>query len=156
MFWDRFDVMLIFILASFTKSAQLPFSSWLPFAISAPTPVSSLVHSSTLVTAGVFLIFRILILIDLSRLYFIFSTGIITMLVSRVCGIFEADLKKVIALSTLSQLGIIIVILGLGYKEYCFFHIIIHALFKSSLFIRMGCKIHEFINFQDRRYLRSY
>ena len=155
-FWDRFDIILIFILASFTKRAQLPFSSWLPFAIRAPTPVSSLVHSSTLVTAGVFLIFRILILIDTSRLYFIFSTGIITMLISRVCGIFEADLKKVIALSTLSQLGIIIVILGLGYKEYCFFHIIIHALFKSRLFIRIGCKIHEFINFQDSRHLRSY
>lgn len=118
--------------------------------------MSSLVHSSTLVTAGVFLIFRIFILIDISRLYFIFSTGIRTMLVSSVCGIFEADLKKVIALSTLSQLGIIMVILGLGFKEYCFFHIIIHALFKSSLFIRIGCKIHEFINFQDRRYLSSY
>jgi len=155
-FWDKFDSILIFILASFTKRAQLPFSSWLPFAIRAPTPVSSLVHSSTLVTAGVFLIFRIFRLIGVGELYFIFSTGIITILRSRVCGIFERDLKKVIALSTLSQLGIIIVILGLGLRNFCFFHIIIHALFKSSLFISMGCKIHEFINFQDSRYLSAY
>ena len=156
LFWDRFDGGLIFILASFTKRAQLPFSRWLPFAIRAPTPVSSLVHSSTLVTAGVFLIFRIFNLIEIRSLYFIFTTGIITMLSSRVCGIFESDLKKVIALSTLSQLGMIILILGLGLQDFCFFHVIIHALFKSSLFIRIGLKIHEFRNFQDSRYLGRY
>jgi len=75
------------------------------------------------------------------------------MLVSRVCGIFECDLKKVIALSTLSQLGIMLLILGLGFKDFCFFHVIIHALFKSSLFIRMGIKIHDYFNNQDSRLL---
>ena len=99
------------------------------------------------------MIFRIFYLLNDSNLYFIFSRGIITILVSRVCGIFERDLKKVIALSTLSQLGIILTILGLGFRDFCFFHIIIHALFKSSLFISMGSKIHDFANFQDRRYL---
>lgn len=115
--------------------------------------MSSLVHSSTLVTAGVFLIFRIFRLIRIENLYFIFSRGILTMLVSRVCGIFECDLKKVIALSTLSQLGIMLLILGLGFKDFCFFHVIIHALFKSSLFIRMGIKIHDYFNNQDSRLL---
>jgi len=122
-------------------------------AIAAPTPVSSLVHSSTLVTAGVFLIFRIFYLISRVNLCLIYSTGILTIFVSRICGVFETDLKKVIALSTLSQLGVIIVILGLGFKDFCFFHLIVHALFKSRLFIRIGCKIHEYSNLQDSRVL---
>ena len=99
--------------------------------------------------------FRIFYLLSDERLYFIFARGIITILVSRICGVFERDLKKVIALSTLSQLGMILTILGLGFNEFCFFHIIIHALFKSSLFISMGAKIHEFRNYQDSRYLSS-
>ena len=153
--WDKFNIyiFIFFLLARFTKSAQLPFSRWLPFAIAAPTPVSSLVHSSTLVTAGVFLIFRIFDLIRSINLYIIFSRGIITILVSGICGIFESDLKKVIALSTLSQLGLIMVILGAGLKNFCFFHLVIHALFKSRLFIGIGVKIHEFSNFQDSRKL---
>jgi len=151
--WDNYRRLWIFILARFTKRAQLPFSSWLPFAIAAPTPVSSLVHSSTLVTAGVFLIFRMFYLINRVNLSLIYSTGILTMFVSRICGVFETDLKKVIALSTLSQLGVIIVILGLGFKDFCFFHLIVHALFKSRLFMRIGCKIHEYSNLQDSRVL---
>ena len=154
-FWDEIDFILIFliILTAFTKRAQIPFSSWLPYAIAAPTPVSSLVHSSTLVTAGVFLLFRFHYLIDSFCLYLIYSRGIVTILLSGVCGIFETDLKKVIALSTLSQLGLIIVILGSGYKEICFFHLLIHAIFKSRIFISMGLKIHQSRGLQDRRFL---
>ena len=154
LFWERSDIRLIFILARFTKSAQLPFSRWLPFAIAAPTPVSSLVHSSTLVTAGVFFLFRLFDLILTINAYLVFCRGALTILCSRICGVFESDLKKVIALSTLRQLGIIMVILGLGFKEFCFFHLIIHALFKSRLFIRIGCKIHEYCDFQDSRIVR--
>ena len=152
--WERSEIRLIFILARFTKSAQLPFSRWLPFAIAAPTPVSSLVHSSTLVTAGVFFLFRLFDLILTNNIYLIFCRGVLTILCSSICGVFESDLKKVIALSTLRQLGIIIVILGLGFKEFCFFHLVIHALFKSSLFMRIGCKIHEYCDFQDSRIMR--
>lgn len=153
--WGNFNelLFLFFILARFTKRAQLPFSSWLPFAIAAPTPVSSLVHSSTLVTAGVFLIFRIFDLIGNLNFYIIFSRGVITILVSGVCGMYEFDLKKVIALSTLRQLGLIVSILGLGLKNFCFFHLIVHALFKSSLFMGIGVKIHEFRGYQDSRKL---
>lgn len=152
-FWEELTAPFIFVLARFTKRAQLPFSRWLPFAIAAPTPVSSLVHSSTLVTAGVFFIFRLFDLIKDNSLYLIFTTGILTMLISSVCAIFESDLKKVIALSTLRQLGMIIILLGLGFKNFCFFHLIAHALFKSALFMSMGCKIHEFGNSQDSRSL---
>lgn len=75
------------------------------------------------------------------------------MLVSGLCGSFEVDLKKVIALSTLSQLGLIITILGIGIFNICFFHLIIHAIFKSSLFMRIGCKIHECFSLQDSRFI---
>ena len=143
------------MLASFTKSAQLPFSSWLPFAIAAPTPISSLVHSSTLVTAGVFLLFRLSGLISEYSLYLVYVRGLVTMLVSGIRGVFEVDLKKVIALSTLSQLGLIMIILGGGFRELVIFHLVIHALFKSSIFIGIGCKIHEYRNVQDRRILRT-
>jgi len=75
------------------------------------------------------------------------------MLVAGICGIAEVDLKKVIALSTLRQLGLMIILLGNNCADICFFHLIIHALFKSSLFIRIGCKIHEYTNIQDNRVL---
>jgi len=123
--------------------------------MAAPTPVSSLVHSSTLVTAGVFFLIRLFDLIRFSEMYLVFCRGILTMLCSSICGVFESDLKKVIALSTLRQLGIIILMVGLGLKEFCFFHLIVHALFKSSLFIRMGCKIHEYRDSQDSRIVRG-
>jgi len=75
------------------------------------------------------------------------------MLVSGLCGSFETDLKKVIALSTLSQLGLIITMLGIGIFDICFFHLIMHAIFKSSLFMRIGCKIHECLSLQDSRFI---
>ena len=155
--WDnylRWGLFLI-LLASFTKRAQLPFSSWLPFAIAAPTPISSLVHSSTLVTAGVFLLLRLRDLINEDSLYIVYVRGLVTILVSGLRGIFEVDLKKVIALSTLSQLGLIIIVLGGGYKELAFFHLVIHALFKSRIFMGIGCKIHEYEGVQDSRILST-
>ena len=155
LFWDKIDffLLVIILVTGFTKRAQLPFSSWLPFAIAAPTPVSSLVHSSTLVTAGVFLFFRFSYIWDLNISLFLSRRGCLTMLVSGLCGSFETDLKKVIALSTLSQLGLIITILGIGIFDICFFHLIIHAIFKSSLFMRIGCKIHECFSLQDSRFI---
>merc|ERR1712224_762767 len=106
-------IFLAIIIASFTKRAQLPFRAWLPAAIAAPTPVSALVHSSTLVTAGVYLIVRLNSVFSNSNstntLLFI---GIMTILLAGAAAIFEIDIKKIIALSTLRQLGVIIMILG--------------------------------------------
>jgi len=95
-------------------------------------------------------------LISHFNLYFVFARGVLTIVCSRLRGSFESDLKKVIALSTLSQLGIIIVLVGGGLKEFCFFHLLVHALFKSTLFIRIGCKIHECRGHQDSRIIRLH
>lgn len=146
-------ILLYIILASFTKRAQVPFSSWLPAAIAAPTPVSSLVHSSTLVTAGVYLLIRFhyLIFKNDNLLIYLLITGLLTMLIAGISANFEYDLKKIIAYSTLSQLGLIIIILGIKNFELAFFHLIIHAIFKSIIFMCSGVMIHSFINYQDIR-----
>src|SRR3982751_667902 len=134
-------IIALVILAAITKSAQIPFSAWLPAAIAAPTPVSSLVHSSTLVTAGVYLLIRFHELIQVNSFLLLFS--VITIFISGVGANFEIDLKKIIALSTLSQLGVIIIILSLGIYELSYFHLITHALFKSLLFLCAGVYIHS-------------
>merc|ERR1712241_700848 len=114
-----------------------------PAAIAAPTPVSSLVHSSTLVTAGVYLLIRInLIIIEINISKFLFIIGMITI---------EIDIKKIIALSTLRQLGIIMLILGSGNPILSFFHLISHAFFKAILFICAGMIIHNIKDYQDIR-----
>nr|WAK83085.1 NADH dehydrogenase subunit 5 [Janus sp.] len=147
-------IVLFFCLAAMTKSAQVPFSSWLPAAMSAPTPVSSLVHSSTLVTAGVYLLIRFnYLLIDsgVSSVILIFS--LLTMFMAGVGANWEFDLKKIIALSTLSQLGLMMSILSLGGKYMAFFHLMTHAMFKALLFMCGGVIIHSLKNFQDIRYM---
>nr|YP_009728010.1 NADH dehydrogenase subunit 5 [Platypus contaminatus]QIA44535.1 NADH dehydrogenase subunit 5 [Platypus contaminatus] len=142
---------LFIVLAAFTKSAQMPFSSWLPAAMAAPTPVSALVHSSTLVTAGVYLLIRFSNLISLQIYYFILFISLFTMFMSGLGANVEFDLKKIIALSTLSQLGLMISVLILGDSSLAFFHLLTHALFKALLFMCAGVIIHSFGNFQDIR-----
>ncbi|MFP3025329.1 MAG: NADH dehydrogenase subunit 5 [Wolbachia sp.] len=120
--------------------------------MAAPTPVSALVHSSTLVTAGVYLLIRFYnIIIQFNYLNLFLLLSIITIIISGIGANFEFDLKKIIALSTLSQLGIIITIIIFGYPLLSFFHLIIHALFKASLFLCAGVIIHNFNNNQDIR-----
>lgn len=145
--------MLIVILASITKRAQMPFSSWLPEAIAAPTPVSALVHSSTLVTAGVYLIIRFFPTLNhfIFIKFFCFYLGVLTCLIASTAAIVENDIKKIIALSTLRQLGIIIITLGLEQPKLAFFHLITHALFKAMLFICAGAIIHIRSGNQDIR-----
>nr|ASW26895.1 NADH dehydrogenase subunit 5 [Platypleura kaempferi] len=146
------NMMMLIIIAGFTKSAQIPFSSWLPAAMAAPTPVSALVHSSTLVTAGVYLLIRFnLIIMQFNLIKLMMLMSIITMIMSGMGANFEFDLKKIIALSTLSQLGMMMIILLIGYPLLSFFHLIIHALFKASLFLCAGIIIHNFNNNQDIR-----
>nr|ARH54306.1 NADH dehydrogenase subunit 5 [Curculionidae sp. 4 AH-2016] len=141
------------ILASMTKSAQIPFSSWLPAAMAAPTPVSSLVHSSTLVTAGIYLMIRFSELFSIKMLEFLLYLSLLTMFMAGLGANFEFDLKKIIALSTLSQLGMMMLILCLGEKNLAFFHLLMHALFKALLFMCAGALIHNLSNCQDIRYM---
>lgn len=143
----------LILLAAFTKRAQIPFSSWLPAAIAAPTPVSSLVHSSTLVTAGVYLLIRFNFSIRDNLKFYGLLISVLTIFISGLGANFEFDLKKVIALSTLSQLGLIMRILFLGNYKLAFFHLLTHAIFKALLFICSGCIIHNFLNSQDIRFM---
>nr|AII99339.1 NADH dehydrogenase subunit 5 [Anopheles cruzii] len=144
------------MLAAMTKSAQIPFSSWLPAAMAAPTPVSALVHSSTLVTAGVYLLIRFnILLVNWWMGQFLLLVSGLTMFMAGLGANFEFDLKKIIALSTLSQLGLMMSILSMGYYNLAFFHLLTHALFKALLFMCAGSIIHNMKNSQDIRMMGS-
>ena len=146
-------ILLLLLLGACTKRAQIPFSAWLPAAIAAPTPVSALVHSSTLVTAGVYLIIRFRPSLGYTEQIVLFVLGCTTTFISSLGAFLETDLKKIIALSTLSQLGLIITTLSLGWAELAFFHLLTHALFKALLFIRAGSIIHRVNGYQDVRFI---
>jgi len=137
----------VICLVAFTKSAQSPFSSWLPAAMYAPTPVSALVHSSTLVTAGVYLLFRF----SNFEATILVAVGVLTTLLGGLCASLEPDSKKIIALSTLSQLGIIITGLGLSLRTLTFNHILSHAIIKATLFLTIGVSIHGYYGSQESR-----
>jgi len=143
---------VLLILASMTKSAMLPFSSWLPSAMSAPTPVSALVHSSTLVTAGVYLLFRF----QVYPAQILTSISLLTLMYAGFCACLERDLKKVVALSTLSHLGIIMFRIRASNPNLAFLHLNYHAYFKSLLFLGVGTLIHACYGSQERRYLIVY
>nr|YP_010998693.1 NADH dehydrogenase subunit 5 [Ocypode sinensis]WPM86853.1 NADH dehydrogenase subunit 5 [Ocypode sinensis] len=153
---DSSWVMLKFLamLAAMTKSAQIPFSAWLPAAMAAPTPVSALVHSSTLVTAGVYLMIRFSPALEGSKIQsMLLIVSCLTMFMAGLGANFEYDLKKIIALSTLSQLGVMLSILALGYPDLSFFHLLSHALFKALLFMCAGVLIHSVSGYQDIRFM---
>lgn len=137
-------------IACFTKRAQVPLRVWLPIAISAPTPISALVHSRTLVTAGIFLSIKLQCLLSSG---FLLVLGVATIVVRGRIRVFEIDLKKIIALSTLSQLGLMRVRVGTGALGLTFFHIIRHALTKRALFIVAGTILHSNLGTQDKRLL---
>jgi len=127
----------------------------LPKAIRAPTPVSALVHRRTLVTAGLILLINFYYFL-LSGFFslFIVLFGIFTIFFSSLMSLFEQDIKKVVALSTLSQMGFSTLILGLGMGFFCLFHLIRHAFFKSCLFIQVGFLIYKSMGQQDGRFYR--
>nr|YP_009073552.1 NADH dehydrogenase subunit 5 [Scirtothrips dorsalis]AIQ81003.1 NADH dehydrogenase subunit 5 [Scirtothrips dorsalis] len=144
-------LIFFFCIASMTKSAQIPFSAWLPAAMAAPTPVSSLVHSSTLVTAGVYILIRFNYFITEELKEYLMFISLLTMVMSGMSGMFEYDLKKIIALSTLSQLGFMMSTISLGFSDLAFFHLVTHAGFKALLFMCAGMFIHMFFDNQDIR-----
>nr|DBA43696.1 TPA_asm: ND5 [Bombus nevadensis] len=147
-----FLMILLLLLMVFTKSAQLMFMIWLPAAMMAPTPVSSLVHSSTLVTAGVYLLIIYESLINYKFKEYILLISSMTMLISGLMANFEMDFKKIIALSTLSQLGFMLSILSLGMVNLTFLHLFIHAFFKSMMFMCVGSFIHYLMGIQNIRF----
>ena len=145
-------VAVLLVFGAITKRAQFPFSGWLPQAIAAPTPVSALVHSSTLVTAGVYLLIRFFPLLEGRMVsYRCLFLGSVTMLLAGVSACVEYDLKKVVAYSTLRQLGVMFVALGLNRPILAFFHLLTHAIFKALLFLCVGVCIHFHRHMQDIR-----
>ena len=149
---------LFFLVFTFiTKRAIYPFSPWLPIAIAAPTPISALVHSSTLVTSGLFLMikYRYLIYSSSYLCSFLLTFSLFTSFYAGFNTVFEKDLKKLIALSTLRHLGFIGMSFSLGLLSLSFFHLLSHALFKSLLFITIGDIIINLAHSQDIRFLSS-
>nr|YP_010373160.1 NADH dehydrogenase subunit 5 [Aldisa cooperi]UPI11626.1 NADH dehydrogenase subunit 5 [Aldisa cooperi] len=146
-------VVLMFSIAALTKSAQFPFSSWLPAAMAAPTPVSALVHSSTLVTAGIFLVIRLSysLPLDESICSILLLCGSVTCLLGGWAATYENDIKKIIALSTLSQLGVMVFSLGMNFPSLALFHLYTHALFKALLFLAAGHILMVTFGVQDIR-----
>nr|QTZ20375.1 NADH dehydrogenase subunit 5 [Spodoptera ornithogalli] len=152
--WEMTMIGSMIIMAAMTKSAQIPFSSWLPAAMAAPTPVSALVHSSTLVTAGVYLLIRFnMMLLDMFFLKLLLLLSGLTMFMAGISANYEFDLKKIIALSTLSQLGLMMSILSMGLPDLAFFHLLTHAMFKALLFMCAGIIIHMMNDIQDIRFM---
>ncbi len=135
------------------KSAQIPLYTWLPDAMAGPTPVSALIHAATMVTAGIFMITRLNFVFDLTPdvQSLIAIIGAITSLVAATIGLVQNDIKKVLAYSTVSQLGLMFLALGLGAYEVAVFHVITHAFFKACLFLGSGSVIHALHGEQDMR-----
>jgi len=135
------------------KSAQIPLYTWLPDAMAGPTPVSALIHAATMVTAGIFMVTRLNFVFDLATdvQTVIAIVGAITSLVAATIGLVQTDIKKVLAYSTVSQLGLMFLALGFGAYEVAVFHVITHAFFKACLFLGSGSVIHGLHGEQDMR-----
>lgn len=144
--------MMLFVAAT-GKSAQLPLFTWLPDAMAGPTPVSALIHAATMVTAGIYMIARSNIMFTLSpvTMEVIAIVGLTTALLAAFIAITQNDIKKVLAYSTVSQLGYMFLGLGVGAFTGAFFHVLTHAFFKALLFLGAGSVIHAMSNEQDMR-----
>jgi NADH-quinone oxidoreductase subunit L len=135
------------------KSAQIPLYTWLPDAMAGPTPVSALIHAATMVTAGIYMVARsnALFLLSPVSMDLVLNIGIFTALVAASIGLFQNDIKKVLAYSTVSQLGLIFAALGAGAFSAGVFHVVTHAFFKALLFLGAGSVIHAMSGEQDIR-----
>lgn len=148
-----FLIIIFLMIGAMAKSAQFGLHSWLADAMEAPTPVSALIHAATMVTAGVYLLMRISPMLECSNINQIIITwlGAITALLGAACGLLENDLKKVIAFSTSSQLGYMVVACGISQYSLALFHLINHAFFKALLFLSAGAVLHAIMDEQDMR-----
>lgn len=146
-------ITLLLFVGAVGKSAQLPLFTWLPDAMAGPTPVSALIHAATMVTAGVYMIARSNVLFSLApiTLEVIAITGLTTAVIAALIAISQTDIKKVLAYSTVSQLGYMFLGLGVGAYTGAFFHVLTHAFFKALLFLGAGSVIHATSNEQDMR-----
>jgi NADH-quinone oxidoreductase subunit L len=144
-------VALLLLAGACGKSAQLPFSSWLPDAMAGPTPVSALIHAATMVTAGVYLLCRLFPLISMSplALSIIGLVGAITAFYAATCALVQRDIKRVLAYSTISQVGYMFLAVGAGTVTGAMFHLLTHAFFKALLFMVAGVVIHLAAGEQD-------
>lgn len=154
-------ICILLLFGSFAKSAQFPLHTWLADAMEGPTPVSALIHSATMVAAGVYLIARLYPIYSLSNeiMYFIAIIGLLTALICAYFAITQTDFKRILAYSTNSQLGLMFLALGAGAYAGGLFHLIAHAYIKSMLFLCSGIVIHSVFNQQDIRFmggLRKY
>lgn len=142
---------IFLIISGCTKRAQVPFCRWLPLAIRAPTPVSSLVHRRTLVTAGVYLFQRYFHCLTDMVLCYLLVVGLATRIIGGFGALVEPDTKKVIAISTLSQLGFLTLALGSRLPILSFTHLLTHAMLKRCLFLQVGTAIHAIASSQNRQ-----
>lgn len=148
-------ITLFLFIGACGKSAQLPLFTWLPDAMAGPTPVSALIHAATMVTAGVYMIARSNVLFDLAPViqHLVTIIGLATAVLGALIALTQTDIKKVLAYSTVSQLGYMFVGLGVGAYDGAFFHVITHAFFKALLFLCAGSVIHAMHHQQDMRHM---
>jgi NADH-quinone oxidoreductase subunit L len=146
-------ITLLLFIGAIGKSAQIPLFTWLPDAMAGPTPVSALIHAATMVTAGIYMVARSNILYALSpvTMLVIAIIGISTALLAGVIAVFQTDIKKILAYSTVSQLGFMFLALGVGAFSGAMFHLTMHAFFKALLFLAAGSVIHAMSGEQDIR-----
>lgn len=141
------------LIGAMAKSSQIGLHLWLPMAMEGPTPVSALIHAATMVTAGVYLLMRTSPIIEYSPTVLLLClwTGAITTVFSSLIGLFQQDIKKVIAYSTMSQLGMMVIAIGLSSYNIALFHLVNHAFYKGLLFLGAGAVIHSVADNQDFR-----
>jgi NADH-quinone oxidoreductase subunit L len=146
-------ITILLFIGACGKSAQLPLFTWLPDAMAGPTPVSALIHAATMVTAGIYMIARSSVLFDLAPVtqLIIAIIGTATALIAAIIALTQTDIKKVLAYSTVSQLGYMFLGLGVGAYSGSFFHVLTHAFFKALLFLGAGSVIHAMHHEQDMR-----
>jgi NADH-quinone oxidoreductase subunit L len=148
-------ITLLLFTGAVGKSAQIPLFTWLPDAMAGPTPVSALIHAATMVTAGIYLVIRSRALFVLSpfSMHVVAAVGIVTALFAGSIALRQFDIKKILAYSTISQLGLIFFALGLGAFDASLFHLLTHAFFKALLFLCAGSVIHGLNGQQDIRFM---
>jgi NADH-quinone oxidoreductase subunit L len=151
--WQMIAVTMLLFVGAMGKSAQVPLYTWLPDAMAGPTPVSALIHAATMVTAGIYMVIRSNFLYTLApaTLTVILVIAVLTALLAASIGIFQNDIKKILAYSTVSQLGYMFMALGLGAYTAGMFHVVTHAFFKALLFLGAGSVIHALHHEQDIR-----